>query len=103
MLINSNLPQSVNYASATSSTPPQEIVWYGERCVVFVPANSLLCHGGEEITLALAEYAEQKKLTQESRRFFIKKRTKHAVQKIRARQEMREHLEKRKDSLSHDT
>lgn len=101
MLINSNMPQYGNYDFTASSVPPQETLWRGERCIVVMPANSLLCHGGEEITLALAEYAEQRKMTQESKRFLMKRR-KQAIRKIRAGQEIRGQIEKRKENFSEE-
>lgn len=87
MLITGYVPSQLDSASATLSKAPQETVWRGERCVVFAPVDSLLSHSVEEITLAFAEHAEQKKLTEARRLFMAKRKRKHEnAKKIKARE-----------------
>jgi aspartyl-tRNA synthetase len=91
-----------NYTTISQDTPggiQQATLWRGERCIVCAPAVSLLS-GAEEISFAMSEHVEQKKLTQEKQRLLTMRRKKHQlVSKVKARQGINEYIHKDKRSL----
>lgn len=84
---------------ATPAVIKQETVWHGERCIVYAPAASLLSNGTEEISFALSEHVEQKKLTQEKERLAMTRRKKsQKSSKVAARQDINEQFDKYKET-----